>query len=633
MKIVIFGTSLFYKTNKNNKDLLENEIVAFLDNDQSKVGKILDGKMIYAPSELDKILFDRIFIMSSYVGQIKKQLFELGVSDEKIYEYPYGGFEYDAWFRLHKATNEQLTEQRQYKFSYEPCISIVVPTYNTPKGFLKEMIDAVREQTYSKWELCIADASNRGHVREILQEYEKNDSRIKIRYLEDNKGISENTNKAVEMSSGDYIAFYDHDDLLTPDALYEIVKRINEDRSIDFIYTDEDKIEENGKYVFSPFFKPDYSPDLLLHSAYILHLMVVSRKLLDEMGYLKKEYDGAQDHELSLRLTKEAKNIIHIPKILYHWRAHSGSVAADMGCKLYAYEAGQKAVDDFVMKQHPKGSTSERINGSFQVQYELSERPIVSVIVENDILTEEKLKLCKNLKSRLNYAEHEFIIATSKNAVDDNMEKEEVHVEEKVHVFEYENENKVSKIKSAVEKSKGKYLIFLDDAMMSLNEDFIGQLLMQCQRKEIGIVGGKVVNEHKVMSAGLIVQSDCRNGYMPIGEDTIYFGKNFIPRNVSAVSGNGMMIERELYEAVGELSEEFCDTYCDVDLCLKVRQKGLMILYTPMAVIQTGSVQPFLNKKDQESFIQKWYHEKKIDEWDPYYNRNLDGSHFGMLKM
>ncbi len=246
--------------------------------------------------------------------------------------------------------------QNKYTFAYQPIISIIVPVYNTKKNFLMDMIWSVITQTYSKWELCIVDGgSNVAYIRQVLKFYSNKDNRIKIKLLNENKGISGNSNEALKLATGEYIGFMDHDDIIPVNALYEIVKCINENKGVDFIYTDEDKLSENGKIRFGPVIKPDWSLDTLKIYNYITHFFIIKRDLLNKIEGFRCEFDGAQDYDLILRAAENAEKIVHIPKILYHWRMHKDSVAGNPQCKLYAYEAGKKVLEDYLRRNSIKG--------------------------------------------------------------------------------------------------------------------------------------------------------------------------------------------------------------------------------------------------------------------------------------
>ena len=312
--------------------------------------------------------------------------------------------QYMIWLENNKLTEEMLEEQRKTKFKHEPTISVVVPMYNTEKVFFKELIESLKNQTYSKWELCLADGSE--VPNELLKDY-IDDDRIKYSFLNSNLGISENTNKAIEMATGDFIGFLDHDDLLSQDALYEVVNAINEEKNVDFIYTDEDKIDEN-KERFEPYFKPDFSPETLECNNYITHFVVVKKALLKEVGMLNSKFNGAQDFDFVLRATEKAENIVHIPKVLYHWRVHRGSTANVADAKPYAFEAGIKVVEEHLKRMNKVGDVQngQDIPGIYRINYKVIGNPKVSILIpnrDNVKLLKEAVSSILELTSYLNY--------------------------------------------------------------------------------------------------------------------------------------------------------------------------------------------------------------------------------------
>ncbi len=308
---------------------------------------------------------------------------------ETIYKVLFGmqeEFDYDAWFRRNRITEEELEYQRNITFSYAPKISIITPTYNTPKQLLVEMIESVREQSYSNWELCLADGSDKNHeVRKILEDYTKKDSRIKVIYLDENHGISGNTNKALELVTGEYTGLFDHDDVLEKDALFEIVSSLQE-KHHDIIYTDEDKLNGQTLQYEDPNFKSDYNEDLLLSHNYITHFFVVKTDIIRNVGGFNSEYDGAQDYDVILKCIEKTNDIYHISKVLYHWRMHEGSTALDPESKMYCYVAGEKAIQHHLNRLGISAKVEMREKpywGLYHVKYDTGDNPMVSIIIPN----------------------------------------------------------------------------------------------------------------------------------------------------------------------------------------------------------------------------------------------------------
>ena len=326
---------------------------------------------------------------------------------------------YGEWFELNKPTKEELEKQKKVKFEFEPKISIIVPTYKTPINFLREMIDSVVDQTYSNWELCIADGSEGDAAVEAeLEKYAKQDDRIKYTLLEKNEGISGNTNAALELATGEYVGLFDHDDILAPNALYEVVKALQE-KEYDILYTDEDKITGDGKEHNDPNFKPDFSMDLFCSHNYITHFFVVKTNIIKEIGGFRPEYDGSQDYDLMFRCIENADSIKHIPMILYHWRIHMNSVAGDPASKMYAYDAGKRAIEDHFKRIGVKAKVEHTgLWGMYHVIYETPGNPLVSIIIPNKDHTDDLDKCVKSIINKSEYKNIEFIIVENNSTED-----------------------------------------------------------------------------------------------------------------------------------------------------------------------------------------------------------------------
>ena len=326
---------------------------------------------------------------------------------------------YGEWFELNKPTKEELEKQKKVEFEFEPKISIIVPTYKTPINFLREMIDSVVDQTYSNWELCIADGSEGDAAVEAeLEKYAKQDDRIKYILLEKNEGISGNTNAALELATGEYVGLFDHDDILAPNALYEVVKALQE-KEYDILYTDEDKITGDGKEHNDPNFKPDFSMDLFCSHNYITHFFVVKTNIIKEIGGFRPEYDGSQDYDLMFRCIENADSIKHIPMILYHWRIHMNSVAGDPASKMYAYDAGKRAIEDHFKRIGVKAKVEHTgLWGMYHVIYETPGNPLVSIIIPNKDHTDDLDKCVKSIINKSEYKNIEFIIVENNSTED-----------------------------------------------------------------------------------------------------------------------------------------------------------------------------------------------------------------------
>ena len=547
--------------------------------------------------------------------------------------------QYRIWLENNKLTEEMLEEQRKTKFKHEPTISVVVPMYNTEKVFFKELIESLKNQTYSKWELCLADGSE--VPNELLKDY-IDDDRIKYSFLNSNLGISENTNKAIEMATGDFIGFLDHDDLLSQDALYEVVKAINEEKNVDFIYTDEDKIDEN-KERFEPYFKPDFSPETLECNNYITHFVVVKKALLKEVGMLNSKFNGAQDFDFVLRATEKAENIVHIPKVLYHWRVHRGSTANVADAKPYAFEAGIKVVEEHLKRMNKAGDVQngQDIPGIYRINYKVIGNPKVSILIPN----RDNVKLLKEAVSSIleltSYSNYEIVIIEN-GSTDKETFKYYDLIKDKTNVkilkFDEDTDefNYSKLINLGVKNVDGEFVLQLNNDIKIISKDWLDIMVGYSQQKEIGAVGGRLYYEDKtIQHAGIIVGLSGIAGNMlvnlPYGERA-YFGRESATRNVAAVTGACLLCRRELYEEVGYMDEElFKVAFNDVDFCLKLMEKGYRNVYVPYVELyhyesKTRGYEYSKEKEERfnresDNFKSKW--KEILEKGDPYYNINF----------
>lgn len=547
--------------------------------------------------------------------------------------------QYMIWLENNKLTEEMLEEQRKTKFKHEPTISVVVPMYNTEKVFFKELIESLKNQTYSKWELCLADGSE--VPNELLKDY-IDDDRIKYSFLNSNLGISENTNKAIEMATGDFIGFLDHDDLLSQDALYEVIKAINEEKNVDFIYTDEDKIDEN-KERFEPYFKPDFSPETLECNNYITHFVVVKKALLKEVGMLNSKFNGAQDFDFVLRATEKAENIVHIPKVLYHWRVHRGSTANVADAKPYAFEAGIKVVEEHLKRMNKAGDVQngQDIPGIYRINYKVIGNPKVSILIPN----RDNVKLLKEAVSSIleltSYSNYEIVIIEN-GSTDKETFKYYDLIKDKTNVkilkFDEDTDefNYSKLINLGVKNVDGEFVLQLNNDIKIISKDWLDIMVGYSQQKEIGAVGGRLYYEDKtIQHAGIIVGLSGIAGNMlvnlPYGERA-YFGRESATRNVAAVTGACLLCRRELYEEVGYMDEElFKVAFNDVDFCLKLMEKGYRNVYVPYVELyhyesKTRGYEYSKEKEERfnresDNFKSKW--KEILEKGDPYYNINF----------
>ena len=559
------------------------------------------------------------------------------------------GVSYKAWMRSHMPTAKMLEEQRKQKFTYEPKISIVVPLYRTPEKYLNEMIASIKNQTYANWELCLSDGSGKDStLTALLKRYEKEDSRIRVVYNDSQLQISENTNEALKIATGDYIAFGDHDDLLAPDAFFECVKVINQDSTIDMIYTDEDKITMDGKEHFQPHFKSDFNIDMLRSVNYICHLTVVKRELFEKVGFLNSEFNGAQDYDFVLRCVEQASNIKHIAKILYHWRAHMDSTAENPESKLYAFQAGARAIEAHYERCGIDAKVSqEELNGLYRSKYQIKEQPLVSIIIPNKDHIEDLDKCIRSIEEKSTYKNVEYIV------IENNSEKKEtfeyydkIQVEfPKVKVVFWEREFNYSAINNfGVTFAQGEYLLFLNNDTEIINVDCIEELLGYCMREDVGIVGAKLFYEDDtVQHAGVIIGMGGVAGHAFIGagkSDPEYFGRALIAQDYSAVTAACLMTKRKIFDEVEGFEEKLAVAFNDVDFCLKVRAAGYLVVYNPYAQLHHYESKS-RGLEDTEEKVRRFQGEIRtfqyrwadiLNEGDPYYNINLtlDKSDFSL---
>lgn len=533
--------------------------------------------------------------------------------------------------------------QENKKFDRDILFSIIVPLYNTPEVFLKEMIESVQDQTYAKWELCLADGSDDKHsdVEKIYRQYIRKDKRIKYKKLDNNLGISENTNAAIEMATGDYIGLFDHDDLLHPSVLYEYMNVICE-KNADFIYCDEDKFETiDGKY-FEPNFKPDFSIDYLRSNNYICHFVVFKKSLLGRIGLFRKQFDGSQDHDMILRMTEIAENIVHVPKVLYHWRCSSASVAANPNAKTYTAEAGIHAINEHLVRCGLKGrAESSTIHPNvYRVRYDITGNPMVSIIIPNKDHKEDLSRCVESIISKSTYPNYEIIIVEN-NSIEWQTFEYYKQLEEKPNVriitYETKGEFNYSAINNyGVKFAKGEHILLLNNDIEIIADNWLEEMLMFSQREDVGAVGAKLYYPNEtIQHAGVILGIGGIAGhshkYFPRNAYG-YMSRLFIQQDLSAVTAACLMMKKNVFEDVNGLDEEkFKVAFNDVDLCMKIRDKGYLIAWTPYAeAYHYESISRGLEDTPEKqerfqgevlAFKEKWG--AVLQQGDPYYNPNL----------
>ena len=475
-------------------------------------------------------------------------------------------YDYGEWYELTKPSKEELERQRNTHFDYEPRLSIVIPVYKTPERYLQEMLDSIVNQTYSKWEVCIADGSPRGESRErLIKRYADRDTRFKYVILGENKGISGNTNAAMDMAQGDFLVLADHDDTLTPDALFECVKAMNEDPLYDVIYSDEDKLDMDGQALFDPHFKPDFNPDLLTSVNYICHLFVVNRNLVEAIGGFRQEFDGAQDYDFIFRCTEQARKVHHIPKVLYHWRCHMNSTASNPESKMYAFEAGARAIKAHYDRMGIAVDSVEKgvDYGIYHTRFHLDEEPLVSVIIPNKDHRAD-LDLClTSLLDKGTYRNLEVIVVENNSTEPETFDYyEELQEKRKnVRVVTWKREFNFSAINNyGVTFAHGEYLLFLNNDVEVIEPDVIREMLGYARRDDVGIVGARLLyQDDTIQHAGVVIGFGGIAGHTFIGlhqAENSYFHRAMCAQDYSAVTAACMMSKRSLFDQVGGFREE-----------------------------------------------------------------------------
>ena len=548
--------------------------------------------------------------------------------------------DYDTWLRIMRVSRQELFEQRKTKFSYAPKFSVVVPLYHTPAKFLKDLVRSMMYQSYANWELCLVNASPEDvHLTSLLENWAMRDKRIRVIRLEKNLGIAQNTNAGIAASTGEFIAFLDHDDFLEPDALFCYADALNKDKTIDVFYSDEDKTDEYAAHYFYPHFKSDFNIDLLHANNYMCHFLAMRKSLVDTVGGLNEKFDGAQDYDFVLRLTENTKKIYHCPRILYHWRCSNQSTAANQGNKMYAIHAGKAALNAHYKRIGWNARAQEgAVDGWYQTKFTLKEEPLVSILIPNKDHTDD-LDVCLNsFFERADYQNYEFIIIENNSVLPETfayyekIEKEH----DNVKVVYWEAGFNYSAINNFGFKfAKGDYIMLLNNDVELITPDIFQSMLGFCMRPEVGIVGAKLLyNDHTVQHAGVLVGAGGLADHVFKGiheDDPGYMGRAISSQDVSAVTAACLLVKRSVYEEVGGLEDEFQVAFNDVDFCLKVRKAGYLIVYDADVKLFHYESKSRGMEDTTERFI-RFGNEMMLlnSKWDilstfvdPYYNPNL----------
>lgn len=626
-------------------------ISLFRDSFDSSVLKLrLGNGSSYQEYVVDMEKFDAEF---SKIGRLKKILSQKEKNKQYIQKNGWKAFvdhlkfemdpsyaEYNMWLKMHSVTSVQLREQSKDRFSYEPLISIIIPLYNTPLHFLRELMDSLVKQSYKKIEICLADGSTSPEVGRFIQKKYGKDSRVRYKKLKKNRGISENTNEALAMASGEYIMLSDHDDIVTRDAVYEIVKAINKNpQTVDIVYTDEDKITMEGKNYFEPNFKPDFSWDYLRSSNYICHIFVVRKSIMDKIGGFRSKYDGAQDFDLILRCCEQAKDILHVPKVLYHWRSHPASTAENPESKMYAYEAGKKALEKHYERTGIAADVSmTKIFGRYRTTYHLQKEDLISVIIPNKDHIDD-LKLClDSMYERTSYKNFEVIIVENNSTEKETfVYYEQIQMKYKnLRMITWKDEFNYAAINNyAVKEANGNYLLFLNNDVEILSENWMEEMLGYCQREDVGAVGARLYfPDDTIQHAGVIIGMGGIAGHIFSGTPRVEYGyqaRLVSAQNLSAVTAACMMVKKSVFDAVDGFDETYKVAFNDVDLCMKIRTLNKLIVYTPYAELyhyesKSRGSEDTIEKQSRfigevKNFENKWG--DILEKGDPYYNPNM----------
>ncbi|MBD3413417.1 MAG: glycosyltransferase [Candidatus Aminicenantes bacterium] len=555
--------------------------------------------------------------------------------------------EYQSWVDHHHLLKTDIAERKQQirSFSQQPKISIIMPVYDVKKKWLKRAVRSVFNQIYENWELCLVDdASTQKHIKRMLSKYRRH-PKVKTLFSNQNQGIAAATNKGWALAEGEYVGFLDHDDELSKDALFEAAKLINRYPDADVIYSDEDKTDPK-QHRFQPFFKPDYSPDWLLSFNYICHFLVCRTQLLREVDGLRQGFEGSQDYDLILRLTERTQHIYHIPKVLYHWRQVRGSTSMDHKEKKDHIANSIKALSQALTRRGIEGFVEKGIHfdqfESYRVKRNIKHPSLVSIIIP----TKDKIPLLKrcvqSIREKTDYPHYEVIVVDNQSQEPETESYlSELTTEKDIQVIPFHKEYNFSKINNfAVSHAKGDHILFLNNDTQVISQGWLSAMLEHSQRQEVGAVGAKLVYpDDTIQHAGTIIGlggvAAHSHKKFPLSHNG-YFGSLNVIRNYSAVTAACMMLRKKVFEEAGGFDEVNLPVgFNDVDLCLEMRNRGYLIVYTPYAALyhyETQSRSQYLNPDEVEFMKKKWGEQLAAD---PYYNPNLstDSEDFQIKKV
>jgi GT2 family glycosyltransferase len=544
---------------------------------------------------------------------------------------------YRKWINKYEPKPADLRRQSQHRFGRQPTISLAVPVYNPPIAFLRALLESIRTQTYAHWELVLADGgSTAPQVRALLEQYAAADARIKPVFLPENRGIVGNSNAALAACTGQYIGLVDHDDTLAPFALHEIVTAINNTPAADFIYSDEDKLDLQGQRV-EPNFKPDWSPETLRGRNYICHLSVFKADLVQQIGGFRAGFDGSQDYDLILRASEHAQRIVHIPKILYHWRMHAQSTAANKSSKHYAFDAGKRALSEHYQRAGIHATVTDGpILGTYGAIFHLATQPLVSIIIPNRDQA-QLLARCIDSLGRSSYANYEIIL------IENGSSQPETHAyyrtlaaQPNVKILTWDKPFNYAAVNNfAAVQARGELLLFLNNDIEAINPDWLEHMVKLAVQPGVGAVGAKLYYaDDTVQHAGIILGMGGIAGHAHLHYPRAaggYMQRLLYAQNCAAVTGACLLTPRTVFERVGGFDEGFVLAFNDVDLCVQIHQRGWRVVWTPEAELyhyesktrgyeDTDEKQARF-KREIDLFRSKWAH--LLDQGDPYYNPNF----------
>ena len=643
--------TLYQKEHLKNADLAGRiaDLEAQKDDLQFKLDRIKNNKLWKASAPLRKTMHfcirqkDRVKNCGSVKGVLHKIAYKKN-EKEAMKQFGTKSFPDEA----------RAKAERETVFPRMPKISILVPLWNNEPEFQKEMLDSVMNQTYQNWELCLADGSDDAHsyMGEISKEYAaRSNGRIVYKKLEKNEGISGNTNACLAMATGEFIGLLDQDDILHPSTLYEYVKAINE-KDADYIYCDETTFKSgNIDHMLTMHFKPDYAPDNLRANNYICHFSVFKRDLLQGTELFRSQFDGSQDHDMILRLTDAAQNVVHVPKLLYYWRCHATSVASNIEAKPYAIEAARGAVAENLRSHGFKNfqiTSTRAFETIFKIRYQIIGSPRISIVIPNKDHVEDLKRCISSIEEKSTYDNYEIVVVENNSETKEIKDYYELLKDDpRVKVVTYTGSFNYSAINNfGVKETTGEYILLLNNDTQVITVNWMEEMLMYAQREDVGAVGAKLYYGDKtIQHAGVVIglgahRTAGHTHYKQHRENLGYMGRLCYAQDVTAVTGACLLVKKSLFEKVGGLDESFAISLNDVDFCLKLRKLGLLNVFTPFAELyHFESISRGLDDQGEKAerynresahFRDKW--KKELQQGDPYYNPNfsLDRSDFSL---